>query len=150
MKNVRHAKILQIIEGKDVETQADLAEELKAAGYPVTQATVSRDIKELRLIKVLSEKGAYKYASVEKAEAGIQERLTQIFSQSVMSVNDAGNLIILKTIAGGASAAAETVDSMRLSEIVGTLAGDNTIFVAIKSVQQVPYVMKRFTDMIKR
>ncbi len=100
MKSERHALILSLIEKKNVETQEDLAELLKERGVAVTQATVSRDIKELRLIKVLSETGGYKYATVDKAEAGMKERFVRIFSDSVISITASANLIILKTLSG--------------------------------------------------
>ena len=96
MKSERHALILSLIEKKNVETQEDLAELLKERGVAVTQATVSRDIKELRLIKVLSETGGYKYATVDKAEAGMKERFVRIFSDSVISITASANLINLK------------------------------------------------------
>ncbi len=149
MKAARHAMILELIEQYDIETQDELAEHLRRHNYVVTQATVSRDIKELRLIKALSENGSYKYATVDKAETGLQERFIRIFSQSVVNITSAGNLIVIKTITGSASAAAEAVDSMKWSEIAGTIAGDNTIFIAIKDSKVVPEMIKRFQTMLK-
>lgn len=149
MKAARHAMILELIEQFDIETQDELAEHLRQHNYSVTQATVSRDIKELRLIKALSDIGTYKYATVDKAETGLQERFIRIFSQSVVSINAAGNLIVIKTIAGSASAAAEAADSMKWKELVGTIAGDNTIFIAVKDIKMVPDVIKRLQTMMK-
>ncbi len=149
MKAARHAMILELIEQYDVETQDELAEHLRQHNFSVTQATVSRDIKELRLIKALSDTGTYKYATVDKAETGLQERFNRIFSQSVVSINSAGNLIVIKTITGTASAAAETVDSLKWKEIVGTIAGDNTIFIAVKDVKMVTELIKRFQSILK-
>jgi len=149
MKAARHAMILKLIEQHNIETQEDLAEHLRTHNYVVTQATVSRDIKELRLIKVLSDNGIYKYATVDKAEAGLQERFIRIFSQSVITINAAGHLIVIKTITGSASAAAEAIDSMKWTEIAGTIAGDNTIFVAVKDVKHVTELIKRFQAMLK-
>ena len=97
MKVNRHAKIIELINKYHIETQEELAEYLNKEGFKVTQATVSRDIKELRLIKVLSETGGYKYATVDKAEAGMKERFVRIFSDSVISITASANLIILKT-----------------------------------------------------
>ena len=148
MKSERHALILSLIEKKNVETQEDLAELLKERGVAVTQATVSRDIKELRLIKVLSETGGYKYATVDKAEAGMKERFVRIFSDSVISITASANLIILKTLSGSANAAAEAVDSMHWDEIAGTMAGDNTIFIAAKSEKVVPEIVENLGMMI--
>ena len=149
MKSIRHAAILEIIEKQDVETQEELAEMLEDRGISVTQATISRDIKELHLLKVLSENGGYKYATLDKAEKGMTERLIRIFSESVLSMNHASNLIVIKTLTGSANAAAEAIDSLRWSPVVGTLAGDNTIFVAVRSVEEVEGVMERFRLMLK-
>ena len=150
MKAARHAMILDLIETFNIETQDDLAMRLKDRGINVTQATVSRDIKELRLIKVLAEDGGYKYATVDKAEAGLKERFIRIFSNSVVSIASTSNLIIIKTISGTGNAAAEVIDSMRWNEVAGTLAGDNTIFVAIKDMKSVPELVKRFNAMLKQ
>lgn len=150
MKSERHAVILNLIETMNVETQEDLAELLKSRGVSVTQATVSRDIKELRLIKVLSENGNYKYATVDKAEAGMKERFVRIFSDSVISITPSANLIILKTLAGSANAAAEAVDSMHWNEIAGSIAGDNTIFLAAKDEKAVPELVKKLSQMLKK
>ena len=149
MKSVRHAMILQLIDTMDIETQEELAEELKRHGVSVTQATVSRDIKELRLLKVLSENGGYKYASVERSDRGVNDRLIRMFAESMISQASADNLIIIKTLSGTAGTAAEAIDSLKWPEIVGTLAGDNTIFVALQSKDVVESVMERFRDLVK-
>jgi len=149
MKTVRHSRILEIIENKDIETQEELAEELRKSGIEVTQATVSRDIKELRLIKVLSENGVYKYATIDKAETGISERFIRMFSESVLSMDYANNLIVIKTITGSANAAAATVDALKWNEIVGTIAGDDTILVIVRSNEAVEVVLRKFRDMMK-
>lgn len=150
MKSVRHAMILDIIESMDIETQEELADELRARGIVVTQATVSRDIKELRLLKVLSDNGGYKYATVDKAEKGLSERFIRIFSESTLSMQCAENLIVIKTLSGSANAAGEAVDSLRWSEIVGSLAGDNTLLVIVKDKEHVQSVMDRFNAMMKK
>ena len=150
MKSERHAMILELIERNDVETQEDLARLLKEHGISVTQATVSRDIKELRLIKVLTDTGAYKYATVDKAEAGLKDRFIRIFSDSVVAISHSYNLVIIKTLSGSGNAAAEAIDSLHWNEIAGTLAGDNTIFLAVKDLKQVPDVLKRIGSMIKK
>lgn len=150
MKSVRHAMILDIIESMDIETQEELADELRARGIVVTQATVSRDIKELRLLKVLSDNGGYKYATVDKAEKGLSERFIRIFSESALSMQCAENLIVIKTLSGSANAAGEAVDSLRWSEIVGSLAGDNTLLVIVKDKEHVQSVMDKFNAMMKK
>ena len=147
MKNARQTAILSIIEQNDIETQDELAGKLKEMGIVVTQATVSRDIKELRLLKVLSANGGYKYATADRAEKGLNERMIRIFTESVLSITAAENIIVIKTLSGSGSAAAETVDSLHWPEIIGTLAGDNTIFVVVQSKEKVPGVINRFQAM---
>ena len=150
MKSMRHNLILEIIENKDIETQEELAEELKSRNIKVTQATVSRDIKELRLLKVLADGGKYKYATVERAEKGMSDRFIRILSESVLSVEAAGNLIVLKTISASASAAGEAIDSMKWPEVLGTIAGDNTILVIARSEAVVEALLQRFDTLIKK
>ena len=150
MKAARHAMILDLIERYNIETQDELATRLRESGFNVTQAMVSRDIKELRLVKVIMEDiGTYKYATVAKAEAGLQDRFIRIFSQSVISVSASGNIIVLKTLSGAANAAAEAIDFLNLSEVVGTLAGDNTIFIVVKDPKNVLDLMKKFQSIMK-
>ena len=150
MKSVRHDLILDIIDKKDIETQEELAAELKARGVKVTQATVSRDIKELRLLKVLAENGGYKDATAERAEKGMSERFIRILAESVMSIESAVNLIVIKTISASAQAAAEAIDSLKWPELLGTIAGDNTILVIARSEEAVESVVSRFHALIKR
>ena len=150
MKSVRHNMILEIIEAKDIETQEELAEELKHRGVKVTQATVSRDIKELRLLKVLAENGGYKYATVERAEKGMNERFIRILAESVISMESANNLIVIKTLSASAAAAAEAIDSLKWPEVLGTVAGDNTILVIVRSNEAVETTVARFQALTKR
>ena len=148
MKNARQAAILSIIEQNDVETQEDLAKKLRDMGIVVTQATVSRDIKELRLLKVLSASGGYKYATADKAEHGLSERFVRMFKDSVLSISFAGNIIVIKTLSGSANVAAEAIDSMRLPEILGTMAGDNTILAIVHSEAEAARTVASFQDML--
>ena len=150
MKSVRHAVIKEIIESQEIETQEELAAALRARNIDVTQATVSRDIKELRLLKVLSDNGGYKYATADKAEHGLADRFIRIFNESVLSITPAGNLIVVRTLSGSGSAAGEAVDSLRWSEIVGSLAGDNTLLVIVKDKEHVQSVMDKFNAMMKK
>ncbi len=149
MKNARQAAILSIIEQNDVETQEDLAKKLKDMGIVVTQATVSRDIKELRLLKVLSASGGYKYATADKAEHGLSERFVRMFKDSVLSINYACNIVVIKTLAGSANVAAEAIDSMHLPEILGTMAGDNTVLAVVQNEEDAAQTVIRFRDMLK-
>ena len=149
MKNARQTAILSIIEQYDVETQEELAGRLREMGIVVTQATVSRDIKELRLLKVLSGSGGYKYATADKAEHGLSERFVRMFRDSVLSIDYACNDVVVKTLSGSANAAAEAIDSMRLPEILGTISGDNTILVIVHNDAEAAQIVKRFQDMLK-
>ncbi|KPU44903.1 arginine repressor [Oxobacter pfennigii] len=148
MKIARHAKILEIINNKEIETQEDLAEELKKSGIDVTQATVSRDIKELKLIKVLSNSGNYKYAAIAPTENLLSDRLISIFSQTVLMIDYVNNMIVMKTISGSAPSAAEAIDSLNWDGIVGTLAGDNTIFVLTRSNEKAEELVGKFKKLI--
>ncbi len=149
MKINRHSKILEIIEKKDIETQEELAEELRAVGYETTQATISRDIKELRLVKVLTSEGVYKYAPMDKNDTGISQRLISVFANSVISMDYANNLIVIKTISAGAQAAASTIDSLNWPEIIGCIAGDDTILIVCRDNSMVEDVIRRFKKMLK-
>lgn len=150
MKSARHNLILEIIENKDIETQEELAEELLNHGVKVTQATVSRDIKELRLLKVLSEHGGYKYATVERAEKGMNDRFIRILTESVVNIECVCNLMVLKTLSASASAAGEAIDSMKWSEVLGTIAGDNTLLIICRSEEAVEAIHTRFNNLVKR
>ena len=144
MKYLRHAKILEIIMQRDIETQEELTRALKQVGMNVTQATVSRDIKELRLIKQMSRSGRYKYASMASQEAMLTDRLVRIFKESIVSLDHAGNMVVLRTLTGAANAAAAAIDAANFPEVVGTIAGDDTIFVMVREAEQAEDVKERF------
>jgi len=148
MKIARHAKILEIINNKDIETQEELADELKRSGIDVTQATVSRDIKELKLIKVLSSSGKYKYAAIAPTENLLSDRLVSIFSQSVLVIDYINNFIVIKTISGSAHAAAEAIDSLGWDGIAGTIAGDNTIFILTRSNEKAEELVTKLKKLL--
>lgn len=148
MKVTRHAKILEIISSKDIETQEELAEELKKDGLDVTQATVSRDIKELKLIKVLTTDGKYKYSSISPAEKFLSSKLINILNQTVMYIENIDNFIVIRTISGSASAAAEGLDSLKLDGVVGTIAGDNTIFVLVRNEEKAKEIVQKIKKML--
>ncbi|MGI6634356.1 MAG: arginine repressor [Christensenellales bacterium] len=149
MKSSRQTAILSLVEQQDIRTQEELAEKLRERGISVTQATVSRDIKELRLLKVMSEGGGYKYATADRAEHGISERFVRMFVDSVISINYSGNIVVIRTLAGSANVAGEAIDNMRWSEILGTLSGDNTIFVVTRTPEDAPNVVERFREIIR-
>ena len=133
MKSSRQTKILEIIANQDIETQHQLMEALREHGVKSTQATVSRDIKELRLIKELSPHGRYRYVAVGRDElVDYDQRLRKIFRESVTSYAVAQNLIVLRTLPGLAAAACSTLDGMNIHDLVGTIAGDDTAFLAMR------------------
>ncbi|MDD7411662.1 MAG: arginine repressor [Eubacteriales bacterium] len=150
-KAERQDAILRAIEENHIDTQEQLAEALRQAGMQVTQATISRDIRELGLSKIALGNGNSRYATLVRTDdVEKNERLGRIFAESVLSVAQADNLIIIKTLSGSGSAAAELIDSLPWPEIVGTLAGDNTIFVAVQSREKVHAVIQRFQEMLRK
>lgn len=127
MKNVRQSEILNIVQTKDIDTQEQLLEELRARGFTTTQATISRDIKELRLVKELTGSGGYRYAlSERKTGTASDARLRNIFKEGVVSVDVAQNIVVVRTMPGLASAACSALDAMEIEGMVGSLAGDDT------------------------
>ncbi len=149
MKYTRHAKMLEIIESKEIETQEELSEELRKLGLNVTQATVSRDIKELRLIKVLTKNGKYKYATLQSQENVLSDRLVKIFKNSIVSIDYAGNIIVMKTLTGSAQAAAAAIDAVNLDDAVGTIAGDDTIFIVVRDASKMEENIEHFRKLMK-
>lgn len=149
MKTVRQVAILDIIEKQEIETQEELASALNARGIRVTQATVSRDIKELRLLKVLTPSGKYKYATGDQADNNLTDRFIRMLAESLLSVSSANNLIVVKTLSGSANVAAEALDSMHWPEVLGTLAGDNTVLLIIRSNEETITVTNRIREMMK-
>ena len=149
MKAKRQALIREIVESQSIQTQEELAEALRVHGMVVTQATVSRDIKEMHLIKVLAEDGVYRYAMIDKNDQGVGDRLIRMLSDSVVDINSANNLIVIKTLSGSAHVAAEAVDSLHWPEVLGTVAGDNTILVIARDAQIAPALAERFRGMMK-
>lgn len=149
MKTVRQVAILDIIEKQEIETQEELASALNARGIRVTQATVSRDIKELRLLKVLTPSGKYKYATGDQADNNLTDRFIRMLAESLLSVSSANNLIVVKTLSGSANVAAEALDSMHWPEVLGTLAGDNTVLLIIRSNEETIAVTSRIREMMK-
>ena len=136
VKNKRHAKILELVRDNDIETQDELTLYLNAAGFKTTQATVSRDIKELHLVKVLTKDNVYKYEPREKASGAthaINLKSRGIMKDSLISVHPASSLVIVKCYAGMAQGACAAIDSLNKGSIVGSIAGDDTIFLATDS-----------------
>lgn len=150
MKTNRHLQILELIEENEIETQEELAVCLKEKGIDVTQATVSRDIKELNLIKVPSTGGRYKYSlPYERSFGNALERLERMFKDAVLHVEDSENIIVIKMLPGTAQGLASIIDGLKWREILGTVAGDDTIFLVIKPKEAVAEVKQRFIEKMR-
>ena len=147
MKIKRHSKIIELINTYDIETQEELAQRLEDSGFVVTQATVSRDIRDLKLSKVVYGDGKQKYSLMPKQD-GISEKYLKILKEAFISMDMAQNILVLKTISGMAMAVAAALDSLQMSEIVGCIAGDDTIMAAIRSVDDTVTVMERIRKLI--
>ncbi|MBU3195451.1 arginine repressor [Clostridium algidicarnis] len=148
MKSKRHSKILEIISLKDIETQEELAEELKESGFNVTQATISRDIKMLKITKVLSSEGRYKYVVISRDQNQISDKLASVLTNTVLSIESIDKMVVIKTISGSASAAAEAIDNLQLTEIAGTIAGDNTILILVRSLERAEELVRKIRKLI--
>lgn len=149
MKYNRHTKILEIIEAEVIETQEEIADRLKSLGMDVTQATISRDIKELRLIKVMASDGRYKYAPFSKTENVVYNRLMTIFTESYASSDYANNIVVVKTLPGMAQASASAIDSLKWPEIVGSIAGDDTVMIICRAEKIAEDLVNKFNKMAK-
>ncbi len=145
VKARRHQRILDIVRSKPIQTQEDLSAELAREGLSVTQATISRDIKELRLIKAPVGDGSYRYTiPVDRNIDDINRRIERVFREAVISVEDSDNIVVIKTLEGAAQAIGAIVDDLDWPEVVGSLAGDDTIFVVVKPADKALEIMARF------
>ena len=147
MRYARHQKILELINTHEIDTQERLAEKLRQSGFNVTQATVSRDIKELQLVKHAGPSGRSCYTQSRVTDAPVSERFRKILRETILSIESAENIIVIKTLSGCANAAAEAIDTSNFPEIVGTIAGDNTIFMVISTKEAVSPLMEQFHEM---
>ena len=148
MKTKRHRKILELIKENVVGTQEELADLLKQDGFAVTQATVSRDIRELGLYKVVGSEGRQKYAALKEKKAHLEEKYIRVFQEGCVSMDMAQNILVIKTVSGMAMAVAASLDAIGYPEIVGTIAGDDTIMCAVRSVEDTERVMEKLRRMI--
>ena len=148
MKIARHAKILELIENYDIETQDELAQRLCEEGFVVTQATVSRDIREMKLTKIATEKGRQKYAVITGNDTEVTERLTRVFKEAVLKMDYAQNMIVVKTLDGMGMAVAVALDNMQNSEILGTIAGDDTVFCVVRTHNQAAVIIEKLYRII--
>ncbi|MEF9959691.1 MAG: arginine repressor [Niameybacter sp.] len=148
MKEQRQSKILSLIQRQEIETQEELAENLEKAGFKVTQATVSRDIRELKLTKVASKNNAQKYVALANYENQISEKVIRVFKAGFVSMDVAQNILVIRTLTGMGNAVAATIDAFNHEEIVGTLAGDDTIFCAIRDLEEMGNVIDKFQEVL--
>lgn len=149
VKARRQMKVQEIITKEVIHTQEDLAEKLRLAGFDVTQATVSRDIKEMGLIKVPSQGDEYRYAVASEVHpTNLQDRLKRLLREAMVSINDAENLIVIRTLPGNAHAIAAVMDNSHWEELIGTVAGDDTILLVIKPKEAVPTVVERISALL--
>ncbi|MBO8168228.1 MAG: arginine repressor [Thermoanaerobacteraceae bacterium] len=149
MKAKRQRKILELIDKYDIETQDELVTALRKEGFEVTQATVSRDIKELGLVKIPAGNNAYHYGRPqEQRGTNYERRLRRMFRDSVVSIDHSENLILVRTLPGTANAVASCIDNVVWEEVIGTVAGDDTILVIVKPKEAVPAVLERMNNLL--
>ncbi|MCI8299756.1 MAG: arginine repressor [Lachnospiraceae bacterium] len=149
MKSKRHAKILEIISKNSIETQEELLDCLEKEGFQVTQATVSRDIRELKLTKVAGNAGRQKYMAFNEKNKDLSEKYTRIFKDGFISMDMAQNILVIKTVSGMAMAVAAALDAMDCHEIVGSIAGDDTIMCAVRTVEDTVLLMERLHKIVE-
>ena len=150
MKTKRQAKMLELIRKHEIETQEELSDYLQKEGYQVTQATVSRDIRELKLTKVAMSNGRQKYAALTDNSEDLSEKYIRVFRDGLVSMDMAQNILVIKTVSGMAMAVAAAIDAMHLHEIVGCIAGDDTIMCAVRSVDDTIEVIGRLRKLVEQ
>lgn len=150
MKVSRHAKIIELINQYDIETQEELAEYLNNSGFRVTQATVSRDIRDLKLTKISVNGGRQKYVIHRQEEPEMSEKYMRVLKDGYVSMDMAQNILVIKTVSGMAMAVAVAVDAMKWNEVVGCIAGDDTIMCAIRTVEDTAVVMEKIRKIVTK
>ena len=148
MKKSRHSQIVELIENYDIETQEELAGKLKESGFQVTQATISRDIRELKLSKIPIGNGRQKYVILRQDDSHLGDKYIRVLKECFVSMDMAQNILVIKTVSGMAMAVAAAVDAMKMKEIVGSIAGDDTIMMAIRTAEDTLAVMDKIRKMI--
>ena len=149
MKAKRQAKILDLIVKKEIGTQEELTMELERAGFLVTQATVSRDIREMKLTKVAMSDGKLRYVAYRKTEEDMREKYIRIFRDGYISIDNAQNILVIRTVSGMAMAVAAALDHMEVPEIVGSIAGDDTIMCAVRSIDDTIIIMNKLRSIVE-
>lgn len=150
MKTKRQAKILELIRRNDIETQEELSDRLEQEGFQVTQATVSRDIRELKLTKVALSNGRQKYTAIMEQDENLSEKYTRVFKDGFVSMDMAQNILVIKTVSGMAMAVAAALDAIHFGEVVGCIAGDDTIMIAVRSVEDTRILMGKIRELMKQ
>ena len=148
MKISRQSKIIELISKYDIETQEELADRLMKDGYNVTQATVSRDIRELKLTKVAVDGGRQKYIVLQKTEPGMSEKYTRVLRDGFVSMDMAQNIMVVKTVPGMAMAVAAALDALQMNSIVGCIAGDDTVMCAVRTTEETVQVMEKLSKLL--
>jgi transcriptional regulator of arginine metabolism len=148
-RNARQATILDIISKKDIETQEELCAELNKLNFNVTQATISRDIKDLKLYKVAGTTKKYKYSYIESEGDAVNNKMRNLFRECVQSINAANNIIVIKTMRGNGSTAGTFVDSLQFSEVIGSVAGDDTLLIVVDSNENTPIIVEKLREYIR-
>lgn len=148
MKKNRHSRIIELIQEYDIETQEDLADKLREDGYQVTQATVSRDIRELKLSKVQAGNGKQKYIVIGHDDSHLADKYIRVLKDGFISMDNAQNILVVKTVSGMAMAVAAALDAMKMREIVGSIAGDDTIMIAVRTTQETKEVMGKIREIL--
>ena len=149
MKGNRHQKIIELVDNCEIETQEELADRLRQEGFQVTQATVSRDIRALKLSKVSCGNGRQKYVALKQDDTHLNAKYIRVLKDGFVSMDMAQNILVIKTVSGMAMAVAAAIDAMELEEIVGSIAGDDTIMAAVRTNEDTQAVMSKIAEMLK-
>ncbi|MBQ3105671.1 MAG: arginine repressor [Lachnospiraceae bacterium] len=150
MKESRQGKIVELVENYEIETQDELVERLRSAGFKATQATVSRDIRQLKLSKIAVGNGKQKYIILPREEAHMGDKYSRVLREGFVSMDKAQNILVIKTVSGMAMAVAAALDALKLPEVVGCIAGDDTVMAAIRTAEETDLVMKRIQKLLNR
>ena len=148
MKVNRHVKIVELVNKYDIETQEELADRLRAEGFQITQATVSRDIRDLKLTKVATDDGRQKYVVLKATDNALRDKYIRILKDGFVSMDMAMNILVIKTVSGMAMAVAAAIDEMRWNEVVGCIAGDDTIMCAVRTIEDTAAVMDKIRKIV--
>ncbi len=148
MKVNRHVKIVELVNKYDIETQEELADRLREEGFQITQATVSRDIRDLKLTKVPTDGGRQKYVVLKATENALRDKYIRILKDGFVSMDKAMNLLVIKTVSGMAMAVAAAIDEMQWNEVLGSIAGDDTIMCAVRTVEDASVVMEKIRKLV--